>query len=184
MKTGIHHTITVPNQPPLPDSLLGLQMAASAAASVLTVGPGQEFATIGSAVAQAQPGDTIDVQSGTYHNDFLTIRTSLTLQAVGGAVTMVETQSPPNGKAMIVEGSSGIDVTINGFNIGGVTVSAGNGAAIRYEGGSLTLNNDYIHNNQDGLLAASDTAGVDHHQPLRVCLQRQRNWPDPQHICQ
>ena len=36
----------------------------------------------------------------------------------------------------------------------------GNGAAIRYEGGRLTLNNDYFHNNQEGLLAASDPNGV------------------------
>ena len=35
-----------------------------------------------------------------------------------------------------------------------------NRAAIRYEGGSLTLNNVYFHNNQDGLLGASDLAGT------------------------
>ena len=39
-------------------------------------------------------------------------------------------------------------------------VPDGNGAAIRYEGGSLTLNNDYFHNNQDGMLAAADPNGT------------------------
>ncbi|HET8995946.1 MAG TPA: Hint domain-containing protein, partial [Acetobacteraceae bacterium] len=50
-------------------------------------------------------------------------------------------------------------VTINGFEISGVSVSSGNGAAIRYEGGTLTLNNDFFHNNEDGMLAASDPSG-------------------------
>ena len=36
----------------------------------------------------------------------------------------------------------------------------GNGAAIRYEGGNLSLSNDFFHNNQDGLLAASDPNGT------------------------
>ena len=31
---------------------------------------------------------------------------------------------------------------------------------IRYEGGNLTLNNVYFHNNQDGLLGAADLAGT------------------------
>jgi hypothetical protein len=34
-----------------------------------------------------------------------------------------------------------------------------NGAAIRYEGGSLSLSNDYFHDNQEGLLGAADPNG-------------------------
>ena len=73
--------------------------------------------------------------------------------------------SPPNGKAIITEGGAGIAVTINGFDISGAPVPDNNGAAIRYEGGSLTLNNDYFHNNQEGLLGAADPHGsitIDH----------------------
>jgi hypothetical protein len=36
----------------------------------------------------------------------------------------------------------------------------GNGAAIRYQSGNLTLNNDWFHNNQDGLLATPFVAGT------------------------
>jgi hypothetical protein len=72
---------------------------------------------------------------------------------------MTEDQSPPNGKAMITEGQPGVSVTINGFDISGVSVPDGNGAAIRYEGGNLTLSNDYLHNNQEGLLGAADPNG-------------------------
>jgi hypothetical protein len=127
--------------------------------TTLTVGPGQQFATIHEAVDAAAAGDTIDVQGGagiTYTNDFVYIGKSLTLQAVGGEVQMVATVQPPNGKAMIVEGVPGASIAINGFDISGVSVGDGNGAAIRHEGGALSLTDDYFHNNQEGLLGNGD----------------------------
>ncbi len=127
--------------------------------STLTVGSNQQYKTISSAVAASHAGDTIDVQAGTYTNDFLTIGHSLTLQAVGGQVNMVATQAPPNGKAIIDEGGSGVAVSITGFALSGAAVDDGNGAGIRYEGGKLTLDRVYVHDNQDGLLAASDRSG-------------------------
>ena len=130
--------------------------------ATVTVTPGQ---SIQDAINAAAPGDTIDVQAGTYVDQFLTIRTSLTLQAVGGQVVMTEDTQPPDGKAMITEGASGISVAISGFDISGVSVPDHNGAAIRYEGGSLSLSNDYFHGNQEGLLGAADPAGsisIDH----------------------
>ena len=129
----------------------------------LTVGTGEEYSTISSAVQASSAGDTIDVQAGTYTNDFLTITHDLTLQAVGGMVSMVATTPPPNEKALIDEGGSGVSVSIQGFAVSGVSIpdSAGaNGAGIRYEGGTLTLTGDDIYGNQDGLLANPDPAGV------------------------
>jgi len=133
--------------------------------AILSVGPRQQFTTIAGAVDAASPGDTINVQVGTYTNDFTYIGKSLTLQAVGGVVKMVATMQPPNQKAMIVEGVPGVSITINGFDISGVTVGDENGAAIRYEGGNLSLSNDYFHDNQEGLLGAADPNGnitIDH----------------------
>jgi hypothetical protein len=117
------------------------------------------FATIHDAVSAASPGDTINVQAGTYTDDFTTIRTSITLQAINGEVLMRETHQPPDGKALITEGGGGLSIAINGFDIAGVSVPDNNGAAIRYEGGALSLSNDYIHDNQDGLLGAADPSG-------------------------
>ncbi|HEY2617875.1 MAG TPA: Hint domain-containing protein [Acetobacteraceae bacterium] len=128
--------------------------------ATLTVGPGQQYATIEAAVAAAASGDTVDVQAGIYTNDFVGIFKNLTLQAVGGVVRMVATEAPSNRKAIIDEGGAGVVVTINGFDISGAAVSDGNGAAVRYEGGSLTLDNDYFHDNQDGMLAAADPNGT------------------------
>src|SRR5471032_1700927 len=119
--------------------------------ATLTVGPGQQYQTIEAAVAAAAPGDTVDVSAGTYTNDFVTINKNLTLESVGGTVDMVATIDPPNGKAIIDEGGVGVNVSISGFDISGAVVPGNNGAAIRYEGGSLTLSNVDIHNNQEGL---------------------------------
>ncbi len=127
--------------------------------SILKVGPGEPYSTIEAAVAQAASGDTVAVDSGTYTNDFVTISTNLTLEAVGGTVDLVATVPPPDGKAIIDEGGPGVTVTITGFDISGATDADQNGAAIRYEAGNLTLENDTIHDNQDGLLGGADPAG-------------------------
>jgi len=133
--------------------------------TLLTVGVGQDYPTIAAAVAASAPGDTINVQGGpanVYTNDFVTIRHSLTLQAVGGEVVMIATVPPPDGKAMITEGlaDAPISVSIIGFDISGVTVPDNNGAAIRYEGGDLTLADCFIHDNQEGLLGGPDADGT------------------------
>lgn len=127
--------------------------------AVLTVGPGGPYKTIAQGVAASKSGDTVSVQPGTYVNDFLAIKHSLLLEAPGGA-RIVATVPAPDGKAIITEGAAGISVTISGFDISGAKVKDANGAAIRYEGGHLTLKNVTIHHNQNGLLAASDPAGT------------------------
>jgi hypothetical protein len=133
--------------------------------AVLTVGLHAQFTTIAAAVAAAASGDTINVTADhTYTNDFFAIEKSLTLNAVGGEVHIVATVAPSNGKAAIVEGAAGLNITINGFDISGVKVADANGAAIRYEGGALTLTNDYFHNNQEGLLGN----GADIHGTITV----------------
>ncbi len=128
--------------------------------ATLTVGNGEQYSTIEAAVAASSSGDTVAVDAGTYTNDFVTINHDLTLQAVGGTASIVATQQPPDGKAIIDEGGSGTTVSISGFDLSGATVSSGNGAGIRYEGGALTLADSNIHDNQEGLLGAADPAGA------------------------
>ena len=132
--------------------------------ATLSVGPGGQYSTISAAVAASHSGDIIQVQAGTYTNDFPPeIGHDLTLQAVGGRVNMVATVSLPNSKGILDIGGPGVSVTVTGFNFCGAQVSQANGengAGIRYEGGDLTLVNDYFHNNQDGLLGNPDPAGT------------------------
>jgi Ca-dependent carbohydrate-binding module xylan-binding len=124
--------------------------------TILTVGLGKEFATLATAIAASNNGDVIQVQAGTYTNDFATINTKITIEGVGGMVNLVATVPPPNGKAILVTNT---DVTLDNIAFSGAKVADGNGAGIRYQAGNLTINDCYFNNNQDGLLAANNPAG-------------------------
>ena len=124
--------------------------------SILTVGPGQTFGTLSAAIAASQDGDVIDVQAGTYTNDFATINTKITIEGVNGIAHLVATVPVPNGKGILVTNT---DVTLRNLEISGATVADNNGAGVRYQGGNLIIENCYIHDNQDGLLANSDPTG-------------------------
>ncbi len=129
-------------------------------AATLTVGPGQQFGTVAAAVNASHDGDTIDVMAGLYVNDFAEIRTRIVLQAVGGMAQLQATENIPNEKAILITDT---DITISGFELLGAKVTNGqgaNGAGIRYQGGAMVLNNCYIHNNQEGILAASASTGT------------------------
>jgi len=134
--------------------------ASAAAAAQLSVGPGQPFRTVASAIAAAQDGDTINVQAGTYLNDFAEIGAKVVLQAVGGRVQMKATGYIPNGKGILITDT---DVTIIGFTFSGAKVTdanGGNGAGVRYQGGNLLIKDCYFLHNQDGLLSNPDPSGT------------------------
>ena len=97
------------------------------------------------------------MQAGTYTDDFATITTKITIEAVGGVAHLVATVPPTNGKAILVTDT---DVTLRNLEFSGAKVTDANGAGVRYEGGNLTIDNCYFHDNQDGLLAADDPAGI------------------------
>jgi hypothetical protein len=132
--------------------------------ATLTVGSGEEYTTLSAAVAASQNGDVIQVQAGTYKNDFSTVRTSITIEGVGGMVNLVATEPPSNEKGILVIGTATTSptVTLDNLEFSGAVISAaqgGNAAGVRYQTGNLTINNSYFHNNQDGLLANADASG-------------------------
>jgi hypothetical protein len=130
--------------------------------AALTVGSEKQFTTIASAIAAANNGDTIQVQAGTYVDDFATITKNINLVGVGGMVHIVADQNIPNGKAILVTDAN---VSIDHFEFSGARVADGNGAGIRQESGNLTITNSYFHNNQDGILAtpsANGSLSIDH----------------------
>ena len=133
--------------------------------ATLTVGTGAgfEFSTLAGAVAASQNGDVIQVEAGTYTNDFAQINTDITIEGVGGMGSLVAT--PAAGllqeKGILIINNA--NVTLNNIELSGAAIpdgDGGNGAGIRYQGGNLTLNNCYIHNCQDGILADSDPTGT------------------------
>lgn len=125
--------------------------------TTLNVGTSQQYKTIAAAVAASQDGDVVQVQAGTYTNDFATINTKITLEGVGGTVHLVATEAPTDGKAII---TTNTDVTIKNFEFSGAAVADGNGAGIRYQAGDLVIENSYFHDNQDGLLTSSSSDGT------------------------
>ena len=125
--------------------------------SILSVGQGMQFSTIAAAVAASHDGDTVQIQAGTYVNDFATVNTKITIQGVGGMAHLVATASPPNGKAIL---TTNTDVTLDHLELSGAMVPDGNGAGIRYQAGNLTLTNSYVHDNQDGILGGGGATGT------------------------
>ncbi len=118
--------------------------------ATLTVGASQQYATVSAAVSAARDGDLVQVQAGTYVNDFATVNAKITLQAVGGMVKLEATVPLPNDKGILVTNT---DLTIDGFEFAGAQGPSGNGAGIRYQGGALSITDSYFHDNQNGLLA-------------------------------
>jgi parallel beta-helix repeat protein len=113
--------------------------------AVLTVGSGQQYATIGAAIAAAPTGAEIDVYPGTY-TEQLTDAKSLKLVAKPsgtGAVVIDAPASLTGNQAVIEITSTGAKVT--GFTINGTT----NGTNANFDilvdgGGSATIANDTI----------------------------------------
>jgi hypothetical protein len=136
--------------------------------AALTVGAGSgfEYSSLASAIAASSDGDLIQVQAGTYTNDFATINTSITIEGVGGMVNLVATVAPSNLKGILTigaDGTAGPDVTIDNLSFSGAAIpndAGGNGAGIRYQSGNLVLNNCYFFDNQDGLLADAAPTGT------------------------
>ena len=124
-----------------------------AASNVLTVGTGEEYATLSAALAAAHDGNVIDVKAGTYVNDFGTVHARVTIQGVGGIASFVATKAPTNLKGILTVDD---DVTIRNLSFSGAAIDdadGGNGAGIRYEGGVMVLDHDSFSHNQDGILA-------------------------------
>ncbi len=122
--------------------------------AILTVGAGQQYTTIAAAVAAARDGDTVQVQAGTYTNDFFYLGKSITIEGVGGMATLRATVAPPDGKAIVT--TAGAEVTMRNLGFTGAAVRDQNGAGIRLEGGDLTLEDCHFQGNQMGLLTSSD----------------------------
>lgn len=128
----------------------------TATGRVLTVGPGKTYATVRAAVAAALDGDTVRIDPGTYTNDFFEVNRKITIESASGLARLVATVPPPNGKAII---TTNTDVTLRGLELTGAKVPDRNGAGVRYQGGHLVIEDSYLHDNENGLLAASAPLG-------------------------
>lgn len=120
--------------------------------STLAVGPGKEATLPSEAIAEAGYGDTILIQPGVY-TDCARIRAShVTIEGAGPGVVL--TDKTCGGKAILV--IDGDDVTIKNLTLQRAKVRDHNGAGIRAQGGSLTVDNVRFLNNEEGILSTSN----------------------------
>lgn len=130
--------------------------------AIIDITTGQGFATVSAAILGSNAGDVIQVSAGTYSEDFPKITHDLTIQGVGGMATLTPLltvnplpgdpvyQMPSNGQGILVTRAG---VVLDHLELTGAAAADGNGAGVRYETGSLTITNSWLHGNQDGLLA-------------------------------
>ncbi len=142
-----------------------LAITATAAAGTLQVGPGKPYAAPCAAIAAAQPGDTIEVDTaGTYDGDTCAWSTdNLTVRGVGAGRAKIDLTGVTPAQQKGIFTIAAPTATIENFELSGAAISSAagnNGAGIRHQGGDLTITNCYFHDNQDGILAAPATDGV------------------------
>lgn len=137
-------------------------------ATTWLVGPTRKLQTPSAAAKLAQSGDTIEIDAGTYLNDYAEWRQeNLTLRGVGGLAHLQSNVLIPNGKAIWIV--SGNNTLIENMEFSGARVVDTNGAGIRHEGGDLTLRNTYFHHNEFSVLTGA-------HPEASLDVQSSRFW--------
>lgn len=146
--------------------LAALLYAPVAEATVITVGPGGNYTTIGAAVNHANldrdptHSYTISIASGVYANPNIHVTRSMTLDAVvDGGVVLLGSSDLPNQKALILTDGVGTSLTVDGLVFQGAHISnslGGNGAGIRDQnsgvGSALNVTDSKFIGNQEGIL--------------------------------
>jgi hypothetical protein len=127
--------------------------AASRAATTFTVGPTQYYKTIQAAVDKANPGDTINMQAGTYGAVNIT-KSNLLIQGIGTTQPVITGKSYGDKGLFVI---SGTNTTIKNIAFQNATSTSGNGAGIRMQGTNLTVLNSKFTGNQDGILTDANT---------------------------
>ena len=144
--------------PPRPAPLAVGNSLDEAGRRILRVGPERELRLPSDASAIAVDGDIIEIDAGRYVGDVTGWKQNdLVIRAVGGPVHIDAAGRGHAGKGLWV--ISGHNVTIEGIEMSNCAVDDNNCAAIRAEGGDLTLRDMHLHHNQMGLLSAMDFEG-------------------------
>jgi MYXO-CTERM domain-containing protein len=136
--------------------------ASPAAAATRQVGPGKTYTTPCAAIAAAGANDEIDIATGTYTDSCEVNTAGLTLKGVGGMpkIDLSGTNHPADYKGIYVVSADG--VTIENLELTGAHIDdseGGNAAGVRATGHGLVVHGCYIHDNQNGILAAPTVDG-------------------------
>lgn len=132
-------------------------VALPAAAATLQVGSTRVFTKPCAAIAAAAPGDTIEIDAGTYVGDVCGVyANNLIIRGVNGRPKIDAGGNNAMGKGTwVIVGSN---VTVENVEMYGAAVADKNGAALRLEGDNFTLRGSFIHDNENGVLGGLSTA--------------------------
>ncbi|PCI42879.1 MAG: hypothetical protein COB49_13085 [Alphaproteobacteria bacterium] len=119
------------------------------------VGPEFLIKKPSTAIKRAKNGDVIKIVAGIYENDYSVInQDNLILEGMNGFAHLKSTGRIPGGKAIWV--INGKNISIRNIEFSGAHVPDKNGAGIRLQRGSLTLDNCYFHGNEMGILTGNN----------------------------
>lgn len=130
-----------------------LLLPALAAARTLEVGGGKGYKLPSEAIAAAADGDRVLIAPGEYFDCAVVHANNLVIEGSDPAGTAVMTDKACQGKALLVTTGSGI--VVRNLTLTRVRVPDGNGAGIRAEGASLTVEHVHFVNNQEGILTGA-----------------------------
>jgi len=126
-------------------------------AKVWRVSPAGPLSRIADAARLAKSGDIVEIEAGDYRQDVaLWAQKRLTIRGVNGAARLFADGRAMEGKAIWVIRHGDFD--ISNIDFIGAKVSDGNGAGIRFEGGSLRVRNCLFWGNETGLLTVNANA--------------------------
>ena len=131
--------------------------AQTASAADILVGPTRTTKTLASAVAGAKAGDRVLLDAGTYIDDVANVNVPLTIEGTGNGATLSITKQISNGKGILVVNAN---LTVRNVTFQGARVVDANGAGIRMQQGALSVDNCAFVNNQNGILASSNTSAT------------------------
>ena len=140
-----------PSLPPRPTSSTSKESATTSKYSnaiTWQIGSERKYKLPSEVVKHAKDGDIIEIDAGTYRNDYATwFQNDLTIRGIDGSAHLESKGLIPNNKAIWI--TRGDNIVIENIEFSGATVKDTNGAGIRHEGGDLTVRTTFFLHNEN-----------------------------------
>lgn len=116
---------------------------------------GVPFTSFKQAVSSIKDGSRIYLEKGVYTEGVYISASNISI--LGGAGVVFDGAVADNKAALVLAGDN---VTVESIECVNISVSAGNGACIRFEGTNLTVKDIYVHDSESGVMTASNAGKV------------------------
>lgn len=132
---------------------------AAAHAETLIAGPQRPSPTLAEAIGRAADGDTIALLPGEYRGQVAVVDGKrLTLRGVGKRPVFIANGKTAEHKAILVLRNG--EYTVDNVEFRGARAPDGNGAAIRFESGKLTVQRSAFFDNESSILTGNDASAA------------------------